>query len=194
MKKIFYINDKEIKEEELGKKYVVGFGGNYNYVNYKCVEKYSLNEIVDYLNRIEGEDLWMNGYWAVDWTREGDIFIKTTKNSHLYYAATQSNDTLDNNIKYKQQITFNDLKNIKPLRYDFGIYENGKLVRLIEFDGIQHFEEQNYFTHDLTITKNNDIIKNKYSKDNNIPLDRIPYWEKDKMTLDMLLGEEYLIE
>ena len=100
----------------------------------------------------------------------------------------------DNNIEYKEQITFDDLKNIKPLRYDFGIYENGKLVRLIEFDGIQHFEEQDYFTHNLTSIKNNDIIKNKYSKDNNIPLVRIPYWERDKMTLDMLLGKEYLIE
>lgn len=47
---------------------------------------------------------------------------------------------------------------------------------------------------DLTSIKNNDIIKNKYSKDNNIPLVRIPYWERDKMTLDMLLGKEYLIE
>lgn len=100
----------------------------------------------------------------------------------------------DNNIEYREQITFDDLKNIKPLRYDFGIYENGKLVRLIEFDGIQHFEEQEYFTHDLTSIKNNDIIKNKYSKDNNIPLVRIPYWERDKMTLEMLLGKEYLIE
>ena len=100
----------------------------------------------------------------------------------------------DNNIEYKEQITFDDLRNIKPLRYDFGIYENGELVRLIEFDGIQHFEEQSYFTHNLTSTKNNDIIKNRYSKNNNIPLVRIPYWERDKMTLDMLLGEEYLVE
>lgn len=100
----------------------------------------------------------------------------------------------DNNIEYKEQITFDDLRNIKPLRYDFGIYENGELVRLIEFDGIQHFEEQSYFTHNLISTKNNDIIKNRYSKNNNIPLVRIPYWERDKMTLDMLLGEEYLVE
>ena len=54
---------------------------------------------------------------------------------------------------------------------------------------------QFWSTHDLTSTKNNNnIIKNKYSKDNNIPLVRIPYWERDKMTLDMLLGKEYLIE
>lgn len=100
----------------------------------------------------------------------------------------------ENNIQYQEQITFDDLKNIKSLRYDFGIYQNGNLIRLIEFDGIQHFEEQDYFTHSLTETKNNDIIKNKYAKDNNIPLVRIPYWERDKMTLEMLLGKEYLIE
>ena len=100
----------------------------------------------------------------------------------------------DNNIPYAEQYTFSDLKNIKPLRFDFAIFENNKLVRLIEFDGIQHFKEQEYFTHGLTEIKNNDIIKNKYCKDNNIPLVRIPYWERDKMTLDMLLGKEYLIE
>ena len=100
----------------------------------------------------------------------------------------------DNNISYAEQYTFSDLKNIKPLRFDFAIFENNKLVRLIEFDGIQHFKEQEYFTHGLTEIKNNDIIKNKYCKDNNIPLVRIPYWERDKMTLDMLLGKEYLIE
>ena len=99
----------------------------------------------------------------------------------------------ENNIQYKEQISFPDLKNIKLLRYDFGIYQNNKLIRLIEFDGIQHFEEQDYFTHSLTETKNNDIIKNKYAKNNNIPLVRIPYWERDKMTLEMLLGKEYLI-
>lgn len=100
----------------------------------------------------------------------------------------------ENNIEYQEQISFDDLRNIKPLRYDFGIYKDGQLTRLIEFDGIQHFEEQTYFTHSLTETKENDIIKNKYSKDNNIPLVRIPYWERDKITLEMLLGEEYLIE
>ena len=100
----------------------------------------------------------------------------------------------DNNICYKTQVSFEDLKNIKPLRFDFGIYENNKLIRLIEFDGIQHYEEQSYFTHSLTENKKNDIIKNKYCKNNNIPLVRIPYWERDKITLEMLLGKEYLIE
>ena len=40
------------------------------------------------------------------------------------------------------------------------LYEKDNLKYLIEFDGIQHFEEQSYFTHNLTSTKNNDIINN----------------------------------
>lgn len=101
---------------------------------------------------------------------------------------------INNNIKYKKEISFDDLKNVKLLRFDFGIYDsNNNLIRLIEFDGIQHFKEQNYFTHSLEQTQRNDKIKNDYCKQNNIPLVRIPYWERDKMTLEMLFGEEYLI-
>ena len=99
----------------------------------------------------------------------------------------------ENNISYAEQYTFSDLKNIKPLRFDFAIFENNQLIRLVEFDGIQHFKEQDYFTHSLTETKNNDIIKNRYCKEKNIPLVRIPYWERDKITLEMILGEQYLL-
>ena len=34
-------------------------------------------------------------------------------------------------------------------------------------------------------------MKNKYCLINNIPLVRIPYWERDKITLDMILGSTY---
>lgn len=39
----------------------------------------------------------------------------------------------------------------------------------------------------------NDLAKNKIAKDNNIPLVRIPYWERDNITLDLILGDKYLI-
>lgn len=99
-----------------------------------------------------------------------------------------------NNIVYQEQVNFADLKNIKPLRYDFGIYNNeGVLIRLIEFDGIQHYEKQNYFSHSLEETQYNDLLKNEYAKNHNIPLVRIPYTERDKITLDLILGDKYLI-
>ena len=65
---------------------------------------------------------------------------------------------------------------------------------MIEFDGIQHFEEQDYFTHNLEETQKNDMIKNNYAKANNIPLVRIPYYERDKITLEMILGDKYLCQ
>lgn len=100
----------------------------------------------------------------------------------------------DNNINYLKEYSFSDLKNKRTLRFDFAIIENEQVVRLIEFDGLQHFQEQEYFTHNLTETQKNDNIKNEYCKTNNIPLVRIPYWERDNITLEMLLGKEYLIE
>lgn len=100
----------------------------------------------------------------------------------------------NNNIPYMKEYSFSDLVNKKVLRFDFAILENNKVIRLIEFDGIQHFKQQEYFTHSLEETQYNDKIKNEYCKSNNIPLVRIPYWERDNITLDMLLGKEYLIE
>lgn len=99
-----------------------------------------------------------------------------------------------NNIEFKEQVSFSDLiGNERPLRFDFGIYNNNKLIRLIEFDGIQHFEQQTYFTHDLIATRNSDEKKNNYVKEHGIPLVRIPYWEKNKLTLEMILGDKYLL-
>jgi hypothetical protein len=39
-----------------------------------------------------------------------------------------------------------------------------------------------------------DKIKNNYAISNNIDLVRIPYWKRDTMTIEMLLGNEYLIK
>lgn len=36
-------------------------------------------------------------------------------------------------------------------------------------------------------------MKNEWAKKHNIPLVRIPYWERDKITLDMILKDEYLV-
>ena len=38
-----------------------------------------------------------------------------------------------------------------------------------------------------------DKKKNEFAKSKNIPLVRIPYWERDNITLDMILGNKYLI-
>ena len=71
---------------------------------------------------------------------------------------------------------------------------SGELVRLVEFDGIQHYEEIKFFhKRNLPQTQEADKIKNEYALSHNIPLVRIPYWERDNISLEMIMGDQYLI-
>ena len=98
----------------------------------------------------------------------------------------------ENNIEYKKEYT---IKEIGNLRFDFALLKNNKVIRLIEFDGIQHFSSRtgvwNDTKEDLGKRQKRDQIKNEYALSHNIPLVRIPYWERDKITLDMIMGEQY---
>lgn len=97
----------------------------------------------------------------------------------------------ENDISYKSQYSFSDLVYKAPLRYDFAILENEKVIRLIEFDGPQHREGNSWHTEESEIR---DLMKNEYAKSNNIPLVRLPYSTRDKITLDLLFGDTYLVK
>lgn len=101
-----------------------------------------------------------------------------------------NNILVQNNIVFKREYSFDDLG---KLRFDFALLEDNKVTRLIEFDGRQHYEENNYFSTSLEDIQQRDKVKNEYALSHNIPLVRIPYWERDNITLDMLLGDKYLI-
>ena len=94
-----------------------------------------------------------------------------------------------NNIEFIDEYSFSDLP---KSRYDFAILKNNKVIRLIEFDGEQHYKEIKFWG-DLETQQKRDKKKNEFAKSKNIPLVRIPYWERDNITLDMILGDEYLI-
>lgn len=97
-----------------------------------------------------------------------------------------------NNILFKNQYIFDDLKDKKHLRYDFAILDkNGKVKRLIEFDGEQHIDKNNTW-YSNTLHKH-DLMKNNYAKQHKIPLVRIPYTKRDCLSLEDLLGNSYLI-
>lgn len=84
-------------------------------------------------------------------------------------------------------------------RFDFAILNNsGKVIRLIEFDGEQHYEQNiknsgwnTYQKYQYTLE--HDLLKNKLAQDNNISLVRIPYWERDNITFEMLFSNKYQI-
>lgn len=90
-----------------------------------------------------------------------------------------------NNIPFEMEKTFDSCKNPetnRALRFDF--YVDNKY--LIEFDGSQHFISGNTGWMTEERVKENqlrDNIKNKWCKENNIPLIRIPYTELSYLTL-----------
>ena len=108
------------------------------------------------------------------------------------------NILIENKIAFIKEKIFDDFHynddiNSHP-RYDFYLVE---LNRLIEFDGKQHYYETNLNWENnisLEIRQQRDEEKNQWAAARNIPLVRIPYWERDNITLEMLLGDKYLIQ
>lgn len=84
------------------------------------------------------------------------------------------------NIEYIREYSFPDCVFEMPLRFDFYLPTYNLCI---EYDGEQHYraakfgETHSDYLHDFEISLVKDEIKNKYCKDNNINLLRIPYWE-----------------
>ena len=112
--------------------------------------------------------------------------------AHKSFGELKISETLnENNILYRFQYNFPDFA--KYHHYDFALLSNNRPVRLIEFDGELHYKDIPHFG-SLEDRQKRDLLKNQYAKDHNIPLVRIPYWERDNITLDMILGDKYLIK
>ena len=110
--------------------------------------------------------------------------LKTISKGQNYIISLLKN----NNITFEQQ------KSFKTCRFPdtnalakFDFYINNQY--LIEFDGRQHFiEDKNSKWETLKYYQQHDNLKNKWCKDNNIPLIRIPYTHlKDLCIEDLLL-------
>lgn len=100
-----------------------------------------------------------------------------------------------NNIKFKSEWTTPELD---YKRFDFAIMDiNNKVIRLVEFDGRQHYDNISGIWNSpesLCQIQKRDKEKNEYALSHNIPLVRIPYWERDNITLEMLIGDQYLVK
>lgn len=97
-------------------------------------------------------------------------------------------------VQFKREVSFKGLNGLhrKPLRFDFVIYKNDKICACIEADGIQHFYWTKVFQKtifDFKRTQEHDRIKNAWCLKNRIPLIRVPYWDKDNLTLEKILTE-----
>lgn len=84
-------------------------------------------------------------------------------------------------VDFEREYKFDDCRNKSKLGFDFALFNKSKeLVCLIEYDGEQHyrpiFDEKSFIR-----TLVSDDIKNKYCRENDIDLIRIPYWESENM-------------
>jgi hypothetical protein len=96
----------------------------------------------------------------------------------------------ENKINFKKQFYFKDMTNRK---YDFAILnENNEVISLIEFDGEQHYNSSSKFYTEEGVER--DLQKNLYALNHNIPLYRIPYEYRDKMTYDLLFNNKFLVK
>lgn len=88
-------------------------------------------------------------------------------------------------INYIPQYSFNDCKDQRALPFDYYLQDYNILI---EYDGEQHYRPVNFggisdqrAAENLKITQRHDKIKTNYCIDNNIPLIRIPYWDKNNL-------------
>lgn len=111
-----------------------------------------------------------------DYLRKGETKSCGCINSYNESKICQMLDNMQ--IKYITQKRFAGLtstgRECDELIFDIAIYNDNILLYLIEYDGIQHFEHGHFYDN-YNITHRNDLIKNQYCFNHNIPLIRIPY-------------------
>ena len=104
----------------------------------------------------------------------------------------------ENKIDFIQEYIPQDLYGINGgyLRFDFAIIENNSVKRLIEFDGPQHSKFTNIFNDeaDFLALQEHDKRKNDYSLKEGIPLVRIPYQIRNKITIEDILTDKFLVK
>ncbi|WP_206459459.1 hypothetical protein [Anaerovorax sp. IOR16] len=112
---------------------------------------------------------------------------KTGCPKYAIYTGENKIDEILNKWGYNSeaQKTFKDCKDKYVLPFDRYLTD---FNILIEYDGEGHYKPIRYGSmsdkeaeEQLKYVKLHDSIKNKYCEENDIPLIRIPYWEKDDM-------------
>ena len=120
--------------------------------------------------------------WEIDEVEDNKIIIKEIKKElPKTWEECIAKILEENQIPFQREYSFCDLVYKSPLKFDFAIFsKNGVLSHLIEFDGKQHFEINNFFGGEEEFQKNKirDELKNNYCIENKIPLIRIKYDEE----------------
>ena len=101
----------------------------------------------------------------------------------------------ENGTSYLKEFSFSDLKGLHgcKLRFDFAIFQDEKILFLIEFDGRQHYEGPDPGWDNVQTfeeIKEHDKLKNTYCRKNGILLKRIPYFDIDKINFENIFNTD----
>lgn len=130
-----------------------------------------------------------DGYWST-------VYCDCHKISSFQWIV---NDILiKHDIDYRVEVSVDVLygiDNVTPLRFDFAVYEGGKLTAFIECQGEQHYKPVKEFggARRFVIQQRNDAIKRTYAKEHNIKLIEISYKHKRYGKVEALLKEQHII-
>lgn len=135
-----------------------------------------------YLCRCEcGTERYVDEARLINGTSLGCGCIKSSANKYISKILTV------NKYKFTSEFKFPDLKGPgnRFLRFDFAIQDDlGNVICLIEYQGAQHYIEQDFGRVQREIT---DPMKRKYCKKNNIPLYEIKYTDNIDAKLEKIL-------
>ena len=95
---------------------------------------------------------------------------------------------IDEGCEFATQYTFPDLIGVggKRLRFDFAIFFDGKLDKLIEFNGLQHYQQpEGTWGKEWQTLIEHDRRKQEYCKKNGIDL-RIIKYDQDFTVMDLI--------
>lgn len=92
-------------------------------------------------------------------------------------------------VKYQSQYRIREFNISAP--FDYAIFNRETLLCLIEYDGEQHFKPVEFFGGKEAFQKQQerDQKKNKWCKENNIPLLRIPYTDYEQLDAEYLFSK-----
>ena len=99
-------------------------------------------------------------------------------------------------LNFEEEYSFPDLISStgRELRFDFAIFDDdGDLMFLIEYQGIQHYQPKSKFGGFEGLRKQsyNDMLKREYCKKHNIILVAIPYTDELRMDYDYIMNAYY---
>lgn len=106
-------------------------------------------------------------------------------------------DILQNaGLIYQQEYSFPGLNSAKgnPLRFDFAVFDDdGEIMFLIEYQGIQHYEARSAFGGISGLKKQqyNDMQKREYCRKHGLILIAIPYVDEARMNYDYIMNAYY---